>query len=130
MRPMMRKLVLLLCAAAAYAVGFQPTWMLRDSVLAAFGSPAYQGVWILIPHLLLYSTLSALVCLGLWLALIGAKWLPPMPFAVAPYSEVVKALVEIVPHIAFRLRRSLMAQRKARRAASRQRTVRVWSKPR
>jgi membrane protease YdiL (CAAX protease family) len=78
---MMRKLVLLLCAAAAYAVGFQPTWMLRDSVLAAAGSPAYQGVWILIPHLFLYSTLSALVCLALWLALIGAKWLSPMPFA-------------------------------------------------
>lgn len=81
MRAMMRKLLLLICAAAAYAVGFQPTWMLRDSVLAAFGSPAYQDVWILIPHLFLYSTLSALVCLALWLALIRAKWLPPMPFA-------------------------------------------------
>jgi hypothetical protein len=81
MRAMIRKLVLLLCAGAAYAVGFQPTWMLRDSVLAAFGSPAYQGVWILIPHLFLYSTLSALVCLALWLALIRAKWLAAMPFA-------------------------------------------------
>ena len=78
---MAKKLILLLCAVVAYAVGFQPTWWLRDAVLGAFGSPAYQGVWILIPHVFLYSTLSAVVCLVLWLALIRLKWLSPMPLA-------------------------------------------------
>jgi membrane protease YdiL (CAAX protease family) len=83
MRAMLRKLILLLCAIGAYVIGFQPTWWVRDTALEAFGSPAYEGVWILIPHVLLYTTLSALTCLVLWLVLIRARWLEPMPFAIS-----------------------------------------------
>ncbi|MGE0816069.1 MAG: lysostaphin resistance A-like protein [Vicinamibacterales bacterium] len=85
---MTRKAGLLLCAAIAYAVGFQPSAWLRDAVLASFGNPPYRGVWILIPHALLYSTLSALICLLLWRALIRMAWLEAMPLAVTRAAVV------------------------------------------
>lgn len=80
---MVKKAAILMIAASAYAVGFWPTWGVRDAVLKAFGNPAYEGVWIVIPHVFLYTTLSALTCLVLWLALIRSKWLEPMPFAMS-----------------------------------------------
>ena len=80
---MIKKVALLMIAAGAYAVGFWPSSWLRVAVLKAFGNPAYKGVWILIPHVFLYTTLSALTCLGLWLVLIQLKWLEPMPFAIS-----------------------------------------------
>jgi membrane protease YdiL (CAAX protease family) len=45
--------------------------------LHAFGDPAYRGVGILIPHLLLYSTLTALCCAIAWILLVRARWLEP-----------------------------------------------------
>jgi len=80
---MIKKAALLMIAAGAYAVGFCPSWWVRDGVLKAFGKPAYEGVWILIPHVFLYTTLSALTCLVLWLALIRLRWLEPIPFAIS-----------------------------------------------
>lgn len=78
-----QRLALVLTAGAAYAIGFWPTWYVRDAVLSAFGMPAYEGVWILIPHVFLYSTLSAVFCLIAWLALQRAKWLPAPSFALS-----------------------------------------------
>jgi membrane protease YdiL (CAAX protease family) len=46
--------------------------------LRAFGNPPYQGVWLLIPHLFLYTTLQALVCFVLWSLLARAGWMPPL----------------------------------------------------
>ena len=89
---MVKKVAILMIAAGAYAVGFWPTSWVRDAVLKAFGNPAYAGVWILIPHVFLYSTLSALTCLVLWLALIQSKWLEPIPFRLSR-SVVVWGLV-------------------------------------
>ena len=89
---MVKKVVILAIAAGAYAVGFWPSWWVRDAVLKAFGHPAYEGVWILIPHVLLYTTLSALTCLVLWLALIQLKWLEPIPFAISR-SVVIWGLI-------------------------------------
>lgn len=80
---MVKKAAILMIAAGAHAVGFWPTWWVRNAVLKAFGNPAYAGVWILIPHVFLYTTLSALTCLVLWLALIRSKWLEPIPFAMS-----------------------------------------------
>lgn len=68
-------------AAGAYFIGFGPTWALRDVVLQAFGNPAYEGVWILIPHLFLYSTLPALFCLAAWSVLARLKWMPAFRFS-------------------------------------------------
>src|SRR5262245_20344298 len=89
---MIKKAALLMIAAGAYAVGFWPSWWVRDAVLQAFGRPAYQGVWILIPHVFLYTTLSALTCLVLWLVLIQLRWLGPIPFAMSR-SVVIWGLI-------------------------------------
>jgi membrane protease YdiL (CAAX protease family) len=80
---LIKKVALLMISAGAYAVGFWPSWWVRNAVLKAFGKPAYEGVWILIPHVFLYTTLSALTCLVLWLALIQLRWLEPIPLAIS-----------------------------------------------
>lgn len=67
-----RRALLLMLAAGVFVIGLWPTWYVRDAVLNAFGAPAYQGVWILIPHALLYSTLGGLAALALWLGLARA----------------------------------------------------------
>jgi membrane protease YdiL (CAAX protease family) len=71
-----RRLTLLFLAVAAYAAGFWPSALLRDAVLRASGNPPYRGIWLLIPHLFLYTTLQALVCLVLWTLLARAGWMP------------------------------------------------------
>lgn len=76
-----QRIVLLTLAAGVFAVGLWPTWYVRDAVLTAFGLPAYDGAWILIPHALLYSTLSALAALALWLWLARAGWVKPLSLA-------------------------------------------------
>lgn len=65
-------------AIAAYVIGFWPTWWVRDFVLGAFGNPAYEGVWILIPHVFLYSTLPALFCLAAWAVFARLGWMPAL----------------------------------------------------
>jgi membrane protease YdiL (CAAX protease family) len=71
-----RRIVLIAAAAAAFVVNFWPNPLLRDAVLNAFGNPPYRDVWLLIPHLFLYTTLQALVCLLLWTMLVRAGWMP------------------------------------------------------
>ena len=61
-----RRLVILVVASAAFATLFEPSQTVRDELLAAFGKPAYEGIWILIPHIFLYSTLAALACAAAW----------------------------------------------------------------
>lgn len=74
----MRRGTLIAAAAAAYLIGFWPTWWFRDLVLQAFDNPPYEGLWILIPHLLLYSTLPALFCLAAWSVLARLGWMPAL----------------------------------------------------
>jgi hypothetical protein len=76
-----RRALLLLLAVAVFAIGLWPTWHIRNAVLKAFGAPAYEGVWIVIPHALLYSTLGALVALAAWLWLARARWVRPPSLA-------------------------------------------------
>ena len=73
-----RRIVLIGAAGAAYVVSFWPTPLLRDAVLNAFGNPPYKGVWLLIPHLFLYTTLQALGCLLLWTIFVRAGWMPKL----------------------------------------------------
>jgi membrane protease YdiL (CAAX protease family) len=75
MNVMMRG-TLIATAGAAYLVGFWPSWWVRDHVLQALGNPPYEGAGILIPHLLLYSTLQAAFCVVAWSIFAGLKWLP------------------------------------------------------
>lgn len=73
--------ILITVAAMAYVVGFWPTWWVRDFVLTAFGNPPYEGVWILIPHVFLYTTLQALFCLVAWIGLARLGWMPALRFS-------------------------------------------------
>jgi membrane protease YdiL (CAAX protease family) len=73
-----QRVTLIAVAAAAYLIGFWPTWWVRDLVLRAFHKPAYEGLWILIPHVLLYSTLPALFCLAAWTVLARMQWMPAL----------------------------------------------------
>jgi len=78
---LVQRSTLIAAAAAAYIIGFWPTWAIRDAVLGAFDNPAYEGVWILIPHVFLYSTLPALFCLVAWIVLARAGWMPGLRFS-------------------------------------------------
>lgn len=75
---LMKRGTLIVVATAAYLVGFWPTWWVRDFALNAFGDPPYEGVWILVPHVFLYSTLQALFCLGAWIILARLQWIPAL----------------------------------------------------
>lgn len=75
---LIQRSTLIAVAAAAYLVGFWPTWWVRDFVLGAFHNPPYEGVWILIPHLFLYSTLQAVFCLVAWTILARMQWIPAL----------------------------------------------------
>lgn len=77
-----RQTVVVVCAILAFVSLFEPSGMLRQAVLAHFNYPPYEGLWILIPHLFLYSTLAALVCALFWLALSAAGWIEGMRFGV------------------------------------------------
>lgn len=76
-----QRATLIAAAAATYVIGFWPTWRLRDLVLQAFGNPPYEGVWILIPHVFLYSTLPALFCVAAWFAFTRLGWMPAPRFS-------------------------------------------------
>lgn len=80
-RSIAQRAILVLLGGAAYAVGFWPTWFVRDAVLGQFGFPAYEDVWILIPHAFLYSTLPALFCALAWALLHRLRWLDAPSFA-------------------------------------------------
>ncbi|MES1199580.1 MAG: CPBP family intramembrane glutamic endopeptidase [Pseudomonadota bacterium] len=69
---------LIAVALAAYLVNLWPTPWVRDAVLNAFHHPPYEGVWILIPHVLLYTTLQALFCLAAWSILARLEWMPAL----------------------------------------------------
>jgi membrane protease YdiL (CAAX protease family) len=75
---LMQRGVLIAVAAAAYLVGFWPSWWVRDLVLREFNNPPYEGVWILIPHLFLYATLQALFCFAAWSVLARLQWMPAL----------------------------------------------------
>ena len=78
---MSSKLALLALATVVYLIGLWPSWSLRDAVLSAAGNPPYAGLWLFIPHVLLYSTLAARVAGAAWFSCVRAKWLTPPRFA-------------------------------------------------
>jgi membrane protease YdiL (CAAX protease family) len=65
---------------AIYLIGLWPTWWIRDAVLRAAGFPAYSGLWKLLPHLLLYSTLAAIASAVTWIAFARLGLMEPPPF--------------------------------------------------
>jgi membrane protease YdiL (CAAX protease family) len=76
-----RRIILIAIVIAAFLIGFWPSWWLRDLVLSTFNNPPYEGAWIVIPHLFLYSTLQAAFCLVAWTVLVRMGWAPPPRFS-------------------------------------------------
>lgn len=77
---LVRRAVILVLAAAAFATIFEPSQTVRVDILAAFGNPKYEGLWVLIPHMFLYTTLTSLACAVVWILLMRLGWLPPEDF--------------------------------------------------
>jgi membrane protease YdiL (CAAX protease family) len=101
---MARKAIILLLAAAAVALMVQPGPLLSNAVLKHFGNPTYEGIWILIPHLLFYSTLSALLSAVVWVGLARAGWIAPLHFRLtrdALVWGVIGILATIAMTVAF-----------------------------
>jgi membrane protease YdiL (CAAX protease family) len=75
-----QRAIVLVCVALAYGSTWWPEpWVLSHG-LAWLGNPPYAGFrGKFLPHLLLYSTLPAIVSAILWLALVRAKLLAPIP---------------------------------------------------
>ncbi|HJS41356.1 MAG TPA: type II CAAX endopeptidase family protein [Sphingomicrobium sp.] len=70
--------LLLACAVAVYGVHFWPSPYLRDAALAWLDYPEFAGFkGMFLPHLLLYSTLTALCAAIVWFVLVANRLLPP-----------------------------------------------------
>ncbi len=77
-----QRAVVLGCVALAYGSAWWPEHWLLAQGMAWLGEPAYAGfTGKFLPHVLLYSTLPAAVCAGLWLLLSNAKILPSIPLS-------------------------------------------------
>ena len=73
----MQPALLISSAAVVYAVNFWPSRPVTNAGLIALGRPEYVGFkGIFLPHLLLYSTLTACVAALLWFTLVQARILP------------------------------------------------------
>jgi membrane protease YdiL (CAAX protease family) len=100
-----QRAIVLACVALAYASTWWPEHWLLAHGMAWLGEPAYAGfTGKFLPHLLLYSTLPALVCAVLWLILSNAKLLPPIPLTQGNGTiayGILGALVAIVATVAW-----------------------------
>jgi membrane protease YdiL (CAAX protease family) len=74
-----KRAALIAAVIAVYLIGFWPTWWVRDGVLRAAGFPDYAGLWKFLPHLLLYSTLPAIVAALAWVGFVRTGVLEPIP---------------------------------------------------
>ncbi len=79
---MKRRALILLSVLAAYASTFAPERFVLERGLELLGNPPYEG-WrgLFLPHLLLYSTLPAVVCAILWYLSYRGRLLPGIPSA-------------------------------------------------
>lgn len=101
-----QRALLLASAAAVYALHFWPATQVRNAGLIALGSPQYVGFkGIFVPHLLLYSTLPAVVAALLWIAFVRNRLLPApslgRPDASQLRAGVVGGCVALVATVAF-----------------------------
>ena len=75
------KAILLACAVIAYVSGYWPNRLVLQQGMKALGNPAYEGfAGAFLPHLLLYSTLPALLCALMWVVLSRKRMMMSMPF--------------------------------------------------
>jgi membrane protease YdiL (CAAX protease family) len=71
---LVQRLLLIISVVAVYAGNFWPSKQVSSAGLIALGNPEYVGFkGIFLPHLLLYSTLTALIAALFWFAFIQAR---------------------------------------------------------
>jgi len=77
-----RNAVIVGSVVIAYGSQFWPESLVFESGMTWLGNPPYEGfTGVFLPHLLLYTTLMAAVCGGLWLVLFKTNLMPPMQLA-------------------------------------------------
>lgn len=64
-------------AGIVYGSTFRPSEWVRDGALSLIGPRPYEGIWILIPHLLLYGTMTAALAAICWTILARSNAMPP-----------------------------------------------------
>ena len=103
---LMQRALLIISAAAVYAVNFWPSMQVTNAGLIALGSPKYVGFkGMFLPHLLLYSTLTACVAALLWFTFVRAHILPAprlgQPTARQLGAGVVGGIVALIATVVF-----------------------------
>jgi membrane protease YdiL (CAAX protease family) len=103
---LVQRALLIISAAAVYAVKFWPSMQVTNAGLIALGRPKYVGfTGIFLPHLLLYSTLTACVAALLWFTFVRARILPAPrlgpPTARQLGAGVVGGIVALVATVVF-----------------------------
>lgn len=103
---LMHRALLIISAAAVYAVNFWPSTYVSNAGLIALGNPEYAGFeGIFLPHLLLYSTLTALIAALSWFAFVRARILPAPqldpPSARLLGAGVVGGIVALIASVVF-----------------------------
>jgi membrane protease YdiL (CAAX protease family) len=74
-----QKGLIILAVLVAYGSSFWPGHLVLGAGMEALGNPEHQGfVGIFLPHLLLYSTLTAFVCAALWAIFVRSRLLPSL----------------------------------------------------
>lgn len=101
-----QRALLIACVAAVYAINFWPATQLRNAGLAALGDPDYVGFrGIFLPHVFLYSTLTAVGAAIAWLVFIKAGMLPwpqlAWPTRIQVSLGAVGGVVALVASLAF-----------------------------
>ena len=103
---LMHRALLIISAAAVYAVNFWPSRQVTNAGLIALGRPEYVGFkGMFLPHLLLYSTLTACVAALLWFTFVRAHILPAPrlgpPTARQLGAGVVGGIVALIATVVF-----------------------------
>ena len=103
---LMQRALLIISAAAVYAVNFWPSRQVTRAGLIALGNPKYVGfTGIFVPHLLLYSTLTAGVAAVVWLTFVRGRILPAPrlgpPSARQLGAGVVGGIVTLIATVVF-----------------------------
>ena len=103
---LVHRALLIISAAAVYAVNFWPSRQVTNAGLIALGRPEYAGFkGMFLPHLLLYSTLTACVAALLWFTFVRARILPAprlgSPTARQISAGVVGGIVALIATVVF-----------------------------
>jgi hypothetical protein len=75
--PWIQRVLLVAGAALAYLGGRFGGDVWRNAVMGWFNHPAFRGSWVAVEHVLLYTTLSALLCWAVWWGFFRISWMPP-----------------------------------------------------